>query len=91
MITWDLRENWKVIRSVIFTSVLDFLTLPRKCASAINAGYFKIIVKPMIKIKNLCEVVFGDQEHVTFIRDAVKETLIAWKQCEPNLKIAMCK
>ena len=37
----SIRDDWKVIRSLIFSSELDLSTLPRECASAMKGFYYK--------------------------------------------------
>ena len=41
---------WKMIRSVIFNNILYHARLPKESGIAFKAGYYHIIVRPMVKI-----------------------------------------
>ena len=77
----EIREDWKVPRNVIFIRVLDFSILQREQTSEINAGFFDIIVKPMIQIIERCDMIFNDQNLTNYLMGAQINALIATEQC----------
>jgi hypothetical protein len=83
--TGNLKDTWKMIRGVIFQHIFDYATLPRESASSFKAGFFDIILKPMIRIMERNEVVLGDQDQTEYIRQAVRKALVTWRDFEPNL------
>ena len=50
--TKGIFESWKNIRKVIFTPILNRLTLPLEAASLMGLSFFETFVKPLLKIKD---------------------------------------
>ena len=50
-ITGGIDELWKTIRKIIFNTLLEHSTLPRESASAFGLGYYDIIVRPVLRLK----------------------------------------
>ena len=64
---------------------LDYATLPKKSAASIKAGYFDIILKPMLKIITRKVLIFQEANQTEYLKKAVLKRIIAWKECETNL------
>ena len=83
-LTKGIFESWKNIRKVIFTPILNRLTLPLEAASLMGLSFFETFVKPLLKIKD--KYVENKQDELTkHVKTAINKTLIEWKNAEPNL------
>ena len=49
-ILWDLASAWKTISCVIFKKILDHARLCKESAAALKAGFYHVILKPIVKI-----------------------------------------
>ena len=82
--TKGIFESWKNIRKVIFTPILNRLTLPLEAASLMGLSFFETFVKPLLKIKD--KYIENKQDELTkYVINAINKTLIEWKNAEPNL------
>ena len=83
-LTKGIFESWKNIRKVIFTPILNRLTLPLEAASLMGLSFFETFVKPLLKIKD--KYIENKKDELTqYINNALNKTLIEWKNAEPNL------
>ena len=83
-LTKGIFESWKNIRKVIFTPILNRLTLPLEAASLMGLSFFETFVKPLLKIKD--KYVENKQDELTkHVKTAINKTLIEWKNAELNL------
>ena len=82
--TKGIFESWKNIRKVIFTPILNRLILPLEAASLLGLSFFETFVKPLFKIKD--KYIENNQDELTkYAITAINNTLIEWKNAEPNL------
>ena len=51
-LTKGIHESWKNIRKVIFTPILNRLTLPLEAASLLGISFYETFVKPLLKIRD---------------------------------------
>ena len=51
-LTKGIYASWKNIRKVIFTPILNKLTLPLESAALIGLSFYKTFIKPLLKIKD---------------------------------------
>ena len=49
-LTGGIKELWKTIRSIVFTNLLEYSTMPRETASSFRLGYYDIIIRPALKL-----------------------------------------
>ena len=83
-LTKGIFESWKNIRKVIFTPILNRLTLPLEAASLMGLSFFETFVKHLPKIKDKYDE--NKQDELTkHVKTAINKTLIEWKNAEPNL------
>ena len=50
-LTKGIYASWKNIRKVIFTLILNKLTLPLQSAAIMGLSFYKTFIKPILKIK----------------------------------------
>ena len=83
-LTKGIFESWKNIRKVIFTPIMNRLTLPLKAASLMGLSFLETFVKPLLKIKD--KYIENKQDELTkHVITAINKALIEWKNSEPNL------
>ena len=51
-LTKGIHASWKNIRKVIFTPILNKLTLPLESAALMGLSFFETFIKPLLKIKD---------------------------------------
>ena len=86
--TKGISESWKNIRKVIFTPILNRLTLPLEEASLMRLSFFETFVKPQLKIKD--KYIENKQDELTkHVNTAINKTLREWKNAEPNADITI--
>ena len=83
-LTKGIFQSWKNIRKVIFTPILNRLTLPLEAASLMGLSFFETFVKLLLKIKDKF-IESKKDELIQYINNAINKTLIQWKNAEPNL------
>jgi len=49
-ITGGIKDQWKSIRKIIFTNLLEYSTTPRESASSFRLGFYDIIIRPILKL-----------------------------------------
>ena len=69
-------ESWKNIRKVIFTPILNRLTLP--LGSLMRLSFFETFVKPLLKIEGKY-IENNQDELIKHILTAINKTFIQWK------------
>ena len=83
-LTNGIYASWKNIRKVIFTSILNKLTLPLESAALMGLSLYETFIKPLLKIKD--KYIENNQtELVEYIHNALIKALVEWKNAEPNL------
>ena len=87
-LTKGIFQSWKNKRKVIFTPILNRLTLPLEAASLMGLSFFETFVKLLLKIKDKF-IESKKDELIQYINDALNKTLIQWKNAEPNLDNAI--
>ena len=83
-LTKGIHESWKNIRKVIFTPILNKLTLPLESASLMGLSFYEIFIKPLLKIKDKY-LENNQNELAEYILQSINKALIEWKNAEPNL------
>ena len=83
-LTNGIYASWKNIRKVIFTPILNKLTLPLESAALMGLSFYETFIKPLLKIKD--KYIENIQtELVEYIHNALIKALVEWKNAEPNL------
>ena len=83
-LTNGIYASWKNIRKVIFTPILNKLTLPLESAALMGLSFYETFIKPLLKIKD--KYIENNQtELVEYIHNALIKALAEWKNAEPNL------
>jgi len=83
ILTKGIHESWKNIRKIIFTSILNRLTLPLEAASLMGLSFYEIFVKPLLKIIDKYSE-HNQTELVEYIQNAINKILAEWKNVEQN-------
>ena len=83
-LTKGIYESWKNIRKIIFTPILNMLTLPLEAASLMGLSFYEIFVKPLLKIRDKYSE-NNQTDLVEYIQNAFNKTLVEWKNVEQNL------
>ena len=79
------EETWKMIRNVIFNQILDHATLSRECASAFKAGFYDLIIRPMLKLCERNHSIIADDQHTHTIKEAITNAMATWRGFEINM------
>ena len=83
-LTKGIHASWKNIRKVIFTPILNKLTLPLESAALMGLSFYETFIKPLLKIKD--KYIENNQiELAEYIHNALIKALVEWKNAEPNL------
>ena len=83
-ITGGIKELWKTIRKIIFNTLLEHSTLPRESASAFGLGYYEIIVRPILKLRERNRIYTNNIEEDEMIGEALINILKYWLVAEPK-------
>ena len=83
-LTKGIYASWKNIRKVIFTPILNKLTLPLESAALMGLSFYETFVKPLLKIRDKYTE-NNQMELAEYIHNALVKVLTEWKNAEPNL------
>ena len=76
-------KSWNAIRRTIFFKILNKYTLPKESRALFRCSFYDIMVRPLIKLGKKIEKTKSAQ--IQYMTNALKNTLVVWKKCEPNL------
>ena len=83
-LTGGIKELWKTIRSIVFTNLLEYSTMPRETASSFRLGYYDIIIRPVLKLIKRNKEFTQNIEEDSMLKEAAKELFKYWLIAEPN-------
>ena len=75
---------WKNMRKIIFTPILNKLTLPLESAALMGLSFYETFIKPLLKIKDKY-IENNHIELVEYIYNTLIKVLAEWKNAEQNL------
>ena len=83
-ITGGIEDLWKTIRKIVFNTLLEHSTLPRESASAFGLGYYEIMVRPILKLRERNMIYTNNIEEDEMIGKALINILKYWLVSEPK-------
>ena len=83
-ITGGIEDLWKAIRKIVFNTLLEHSTLPRESASAFGLGYYEIMVRPILKLRERNMIYTNNIEEDEMIGKALINILKYWLVSEPK-------
>ena len=79
-----IRDTWKLIRKVIFRTVLQKDTSPKECMAFYKLGFYEVLIRPLIKFSTLPFFASKQQEYEE-LRTSISKCLQLWISEEENL------